>query len=386
MIDGRMKGKSMSEFRFLKNQELIEKLHGLARLEKKTTAEIVEVIAEVDRRKLFLDFGHTSLFSYLTAELGYTPASAQRRIDAARLLSALPELKTDLQTGELNLMQISVLSQGLRQKKKENPKVSVGVSEKRELLEQVKGLDLMQTQKLVSQALDLDVQAQERKHVQQDESLRLELTLSKEQQAQLQRAREILSHKHPSLSWAELFVVLAEELIKRRDLSRETKCRAPRESLSRKPKEATSAASITTSISTSKMGSAVGQKSNDNQVCFASARRQLPVVEPNLTQMHGQKSRSQPRIKRKAIPVPTKRAIHRRDHSCQWIDPISKRKCESRFQLELDHIKPVWAGGENHSSNLQLLCRVHNQLKHKRKTGAADAVSAARPTLLKRRE
>jgi len=356
----------MNDFRYLKNQELLEKLHRLVGLEKKTTAEIVAMIAEVDRRKLFLDLGHTSLFSYLTTGMGYTPASAQRRIDAARLLSSVPEMRGELESGALNLMQISVLSQSLRQKKKESPKVSLGVGEKR---------------------------------VQQDESLRLELTLSKEQQEKLQLARKLLSHKHPSLSWAELFSVLAEELIKRRDPRREPKRKSkrasPRPELTGKNESEKLASTFKTEVTRKcepqnsaltkddttnlendfKMEAVRDQRSADKQEHFALAIHRIAMVNPDQdrTKNLNRPSKRRPRIMRKAIPFSTKRAIHRRDHSCQWIDPISKQKCNSRFQLELDHIKPVWAGGKNQPDNLQLLCRVHNQLKYKRRSQSRSA-------------
>jgi len=395
-----MRGEIMSDFRFLKNQELIHKLHGLAKLEKKTTAEIVAVIAEVDRRKLFLDLGHTSLFSYLTVELGYTAASAQRRIDAARLLASVPEMKGELESGALNLIQISVVSQIIRQKKKESPKVSVGVSEKRELLEQVKGLDLAQTQRLVAQALDLEVQVHERKRVQQDDSLRLELTLTKQQQEKLHLARELLSHIHPSLSWAELFAVLADELIKRRDPRREPKRKSRRGSLrheltgknesaklaSTSRMEVTTScepenAALTTDDATNlqngfKTEPAPDQTSAPKDRRLAPATHKAAMAEKDRTRL-GVRTieraawfvKGKPICKlstinrRKAIPLSIKREAFQRDQSCRWIDPITKRKCESRFQLELDHIKSVWAGGQNHPDNLQLLCRVHNAWK-----------------------
>jgi len=404
----------MTDFRFLKNQELIEKLQSLAGLEKKTTAEIVTVIAEVDRRKLFLDLGHASLFSYLTAELGYTAASAQRRIDAARLLSAVPEMKSDIESGALNLMQISVVSQSLRRKKKESPKVSVGVSEKRELLEQVKGLDLVQTQKLGSQALDLDVQVHERKRVQKDESLRVELTLSKAQQEKLQLAREILSHKHPSLSWAELFEVLADELIKRRDPRRDPR-RAQksdpkhRDSNKQRPPSPTTPTTPATPTPLTetklfKWGENLRQNQKENPqdlslspttgeptaTELANAGERIDTAQTRETPMVGSRMEAKPKhkpnskieaalnqtisnYKRKPIPLAIKRAVFQRDQDCQWRDPITNRKCGSRFQLEMDHLKPVCEGGEDHIKNLQLLCDVHNRIKWRKERSGSRA-------------
>src|SRR5580693_8569329 len=96
--------------------ELIARFEKLVSLERRTTADIIDCLKEIDRRRIYLQLGHTSLFSYLTKGLGYTPSSAQRRIDAARLLQTLPEIKNDLESGSLNLMQISMLSQAIRQK------------------------------------------------------------------------------------------------------------------------------------------------------------------------------------------------------------------------------------------------------------------------------
>jgi len=382
-----MRGGNMNDFRFLKNQELIDKLQSLARLEKKTTAEIVEVIAEVDRRKLFLDLGHTSLFSYLTAELGYTPASAQRRIDAARMLSSVPEMKCDIESGALNLMQISVVSQSLRQKKKENPKASIGVREKRELLEQVKGLDLMKTQRLVCEALDLNVQVQERKSIQKDESLRVELTLSKCQQEKLQLAREILSHKHPSLSWAELFSVLAEEFIKLRDPRREPKRRDPRRDPRKSQNQKENPGELSQRLASIEIAAAERAEHDPslasptklaaepmnakekfemmqtNESADAGSKMEVKQTQKLNSRMEAAANQIELGYKRKPIPLAVKREIHQRGQHCQWRDPITKRKCGSRFQLEVDHLRPVCKGGKNHKENLQILCDVHNRLK-----------------------
>ena len=48
---------------------------------------------------------------------------------------------------------------------------------------------------------------------------------------------------------------------------------------------------------------------------------------------------------------------------CQFISPITQKKCESKHRLQKDHIKPRSKGGTSDPDNLQLLCATHNQWK-----------------------
>ncbi len=64
------------------------------------------------------------------------------------------------------------------------------------------------------------------------------------------------------------------------------------------------------------------------------------------------------------IPAETNRAVHCRDKCCQWVDPVTGRKCGSTFQLQIDHRQPIWAGGTDDISNLQILCAAHNRAKY----------------------
>ncbi len=100
------------------SEQLIIKLKDLVASERKITAEIIELVREIDQKRIYLQYGHTSMFAMLTKDFGYTPSSAMRRIDAARLSKEIPEIKESLKTGELNLSQVSMLAQAVRQKKK----------------------------------------------------------------------------------------------------------------------------------------------------------------------------------------------------------------------------------------------------------------------------
>ncbi|WP_374079421.1 HNH endonuclease [Bdellovibrio bacteriovorus] len=71
---------------------------------------------------------------------------------------------------------------------------------------------------------------------------------------------------------------------------------------------------------------------------------------------------------RRYIPLPVRRTVFQRDQCCQHIDKNTGKKCSSRWQLQVDHVQPVWAGGRNALENLQLLCSAHNKLKYSRES------------------
>ncbi|MFZ4403157.1 MAG: hypothetical protein ACOYOK_03565, partial [Pseudobdellovibrionaceae bacterium] len=94
----------------LPSEVLHNKLMELTSRERKLTTHILWHLAEVDRRKLYLQMAYPSFFEYLVRGLGYAPASAQRRIDAARLLAQLPQNESQqvaekIEAGDLNLTQ-----------------------------------------------------------------------------------------------------------------------------------------------------------------------------------------------------------------------------------------------------------------------------------------
>ncbi len=65
------------------SQNLDANLKLLVTSEREILIEILIHIVEVERRKLYLTYGYSSLFEYLTKRIGYANGSAQRRIDVA---------------------------------------------------------------------------------------------------------------------------------------------------------------------------------------------------------------------------------------------------------------------------------------------------------------
>src|SRR6476661_2909298 len=105
--------------RSLEKKEVVARFGVLVRTERKITAEVIQYIRELDRRRIYEDEGYTSLFTYLTEKHGYSGPAAQRRIAAARLVQDVPSLTEDLESGALNLSQVALAAKCLKQKLKE---------------------------------------------------------------------------------------------------------------------------------------------------------------------------------------------------------------------------------------------------------------------------
>ena len=86
---------------------IVVKIKDLAARERKITAEILDCIREINAKKIFLELGYPSLLEFLLRECGYSESAAMRRISSARILQELPEIRRDLQSGDLNLTHVA---------------------------------------------------------------------------------------------------------------------------------------------------------------------------------------------------------------------------------------------------------------------------------------
>lgn len=93
------------------NAELLTLTKNLVTHLNEKTVEFLERLREIEKRKLHLQRGYPSLFAFVTEELGFSAASAMRRINAMRLIKELPEVKEQISTGVLNLTTISQTQQ-----------------------------------------------------------------------------------------------------------------------------------------------------------------------------------------------------------------------------------------------------------------------------------
>lgn len=181
-------------FKKLSDSNLHLAVKNLTKEERRLTKIIIEHIAEVDRRKIFLTMGYSSLFAYLTCEIGYSEGAAQRRIDAARLLQVVPEILEKIENGKIHLGQITKMQKICRQVKRESG-ARVNLDLQKQILVKLENKSSAQTDLILAQEFHRPVESQTKFHVQQDESARTEMSFTKEERELLQKAQEILSHQ-----------------------------------------------------------------------------------------------------------------------------------------------------------------------------------------------
>jgi hypothetical protein len=298
------------DVRQLSNEMLIAILDKRVEIESCNEAEMVDFVREVMARRLWLEYGATSMFDFMTrAHYHYAPVVAQRKIDAARLLQLFPEIKHWIVSGEVNLTQLGMLASALRQK-------TTAPKAQREILEGIRGQTIKNTQAILNEMLEIEVRERPKVRVQRDGSVRAEVTFSKEQWETIQDAKDTVSHSVPSGDLTEVLAYCAKFTVSKKNPSKDA--------------------------------------------------QPLPSMEVMPRQTRG-------------VSRPARRFVFRRDQSCRKRHPDGTF-CESRYQLQVDHIVSRWRGGSDNVENLQLLCGLHNREKYEREIAEMEASRKYRGT------
>ncbi len=84
--------------------------------------------------------------------------------------------------------------------------------------------------------------------------------------------------------------------------------------------------------------------------------------EDNLKKEVAPRAQLSPAVKKsRYIPLKTKRALFKiANYQCEFIHS-NKLRCNSRVNLQVEHIRPYSLGGSNNPNTLKILCQTHNQ-------------------------
>ena len=93
----------------LTDTELLSRTKALAAAERGATADLIEHLAEIDRRRLYRESECNSLFEYCVHILACSEAAAYRRIRTARACRIFPPIVVLLREGKLTLESVALL-------------------------------------------------------------------------------------------------------------------------------------------------------------------------------------------------------------------------------------------------------------------------------------
>ena len=315
-------------------------------------AEFLVALADFDKRRGWLELGHSSLFYFLHRELGLSKGAAHYRKTAAELVQRYPEIVEPLRDGRLCITSIVHLAKVLtpenrretlpkffQRSKREAMAVAAalqpaGAAPHRDIVTALRpacaaapgagssaapgpapggsGLGsgpgpgpAVQPVELGATAASLVPKPARRDAAEPltADLSRLHITVSRRFLEKLQAARAALSHSRPSAS-AEEILEEGLDLVLKRDAQRKGLVQNPRKE---------------------------------------DPRKQNPSAQSH-------------------VPAAVRRQVWTRDGGgCQW--PLeSGGVCGSTLRVELDHRVPLALGGASTAENVRLLCRVHNDL------------------------
>ena len=301
--------------RKLDDDTLIQNTRELVTEERKLTTLILHHLRELDRRRLYSKLGYSSLFAYCVQGLGYAESSAQRRIEAMRMIRELPEIEKKIQDGSLSLSVVAKAQTFFKQEAKSAHPFST--DEKKEILQTLEGLSFRQAEReLLTHSTQPAVSIQEKARALPNQLTEVRFIADEALMSDLEKLKGLLAHRSPNLGWGELVRSLAEIGLEKLDPIRKAERAEKRKAAKQEAALPTSAVKTLTA---------------------------QPDPEPSPNK-------------------PRSRVIHAEDKHAVWKRDQGKCvRCGSKYLLELDHRIPFAEGGANSAENLRLTCRGCNQ-------------------------
>lgn len=208
----------LSDLSDLPDADLVAEVGRRAARERQATADLIRVLIEFDRRRLYLGEGHSSLFAYCTSVLHYSEHGAFNRIEVARAAARWPQLLACLEDGSLHLAGARLLAPHLTAENIDMALASARHRSKRDIEEIAAGL--------AQRALLVAVAA---------EQYRLHLTISRATRDRLRQVQALLSHQLPDGNPAVIFDRALELLCKELERERLAATDRPRPARSQTP-------------------------------------------------------------------------------------------------------------------------------------------------------
>jgi hypothetical protein len=247
----------------LSDNELLTRIPAIVQAERIASADVIEHLMEVQRRRLYLEQACSSLYTYCCERLGYSEDAALKRARVARLALRFPRVLDELRSGAIHLTGLFLLERYLNDENAEELLAAARGTSRRELekllavrfprpavpstIEALDGaagdatggshrdaasgpslwFSCPETATSTARGGSHASDSQSRLEPLSAERYRVEFTASAALRAKIEQARELTSHALPSGDVALLFERALDELIER-ELKRRVGAGKPR--------------------------------------------------------------------------------------------------------------------------------------------------------------
>jgi hypothetical protein len=312
-----------NKFQDMSDDALVAETKRVAEVERRSMAELLELLIEVERRNLCQSLGCSSLFKYCTTVLGLSEQAAYSRINAARAAGRFPAVLPMLADGALTLSSIGLLAPHLTE---DNQDALLDAAQKKSTREVQKIVACANPQPDIPASLralptpTASTMPATRPVIAPLSARRylLRVTIGEETRDKLERARALLRHVVPDGDPALLLDRALTLLIEDAERTK-----------------------------------------------FAAAAKPRAARHGQATATHA-----------RHIPAAVKRAVWRRAQArCAFVGSLGQ--CEETAFLEFHHVIPFAAGGASDVENLQLRCRSHNAHEARGRRRGAPRVGGA---------
>jgi hypothetical protein len=327
----------------LPDETLTRRLFEIRKQERRMLVECLRYLAELDRRRAVVAQGFPSLFAFCTDFLGLSKGSAFRRTTAARLLGRFPLVAEYLADGRLNLTTLVELRDVLDE------------AHLAEILDRAAGRTEEQVKELVAslrpRAAPADLLRKlpdQRNHCGGSGPIPHAASIAEPvaPPAALASASMAAPAAPPSAAIrpetrpaARLEPIAPERHVLRVTVGPEfvADLEAARQALSHKLPHG-----------------------GLEEVLHECLRVTLAQVERRRLGAGRTSSAAEPPSGSRYVPVAVRREVWTRDGRCCAFVGSAGRRCNSRHQVQLHHLDPFAMGGRTTAANLTLRCSVHN--------------------------
>jgi 5-methylcytosine-specific restriction endonuclease McrA len=396
------------DIKSLSDGKLLSRLDRINRKERKLELAVLFYLREVERRGLHLSLGYSSLFEFCTGRLKYSRSSAYRRVAAARVIEKYPVFAGMLLEGRTNLSVVAMISKVINNRncghiisiidgrsyreaerllsvyrpvprRRDRVKI-VSVFEEDRGAGSVSGAESLlgsdsggvetragcgvgtgsrsfgeirhdnnKTGSDVGSDCNGEENSLSEKKLILKNKYELKFMVDPGFMEMYNKIRSLLSNKYPQgITFEMLFEIVMQEYLERHDPRRRLARRKEREKGRDK-----------------KLDNKHNKKSDDklNENCNKKYKDECNKSRSRSQNDNGRNAKS------RHIPKAIRDQVYARDGGrCTFVGKDGRR-CNCRWELEIDHIIPFARGGDKSPENLRLLCRRHNMIEAERVYG-----------------